>query len=343
VTHSTLAALGWSAHFAAQLDGSQPGEPARVSEVTRDSLTVLTLQGPVSIVTPQSTGLYAVGDWVLTDGLRALSRLDRTTEIARKGAGSQVARQLIAANVDTLAIVTSCNADFNPARLERYLALAASAGCLPLILLTRADECDDPSDLLRTAQKLSPIVTAMALNARDATEVAQLNVFCGPGQTLALVGSSGVGKTTIQNHLTGGAEAVGGIRMDDAKGRHTTTARALRPTLAGGWLIDTPGIRELQLSDAADGIHAVFSDVTDLLGECRFSDCSHEGEPGCAIQAAVAAGTLDPARLARWRKLEREDRFHSETLAETRARGRTFNKLYKNVGKARSKAKRDID
>jgi ribosome biogenesis GTPase len=341
LTSFTLADLGWSDHFDLQLEAGAIGTPARVSEVVRDSLTVLTADGPSSIITSDATGLYAVGDWVLTDGTRSLRRLDRTTEIARRAAGPTADRQLIAANVDTLAIVTSCNADFNVARLERYLAMASSAGCMPLIVLTKADQSDDPQTYVKTASRLSSLVTAFALDARDPADVARLNAWCGPGQTLALVGSSGVGKTTIQNRLTGVTALTQDIREDDAKGRHTTTSRCLRPTLAGGWLIDTPGIRELQLSDAADGIEAVFSDVTDLLGQCRFSDCTHESEPGCAIQAAIAQGDLDPERLARWRKLEREDRFNSEAVHERHARARAFGKKSRG-GKARSTEKRRL-
>jgi len=339
LTTDTLASLGWSAHFARQVAPDDPATPARVSEVSRAGLTVLTATGPASVITPDSTGLYAVGDWVMVQGPRVTARLDRLTEIGRRAAGPVAARQLIAANVDTLAIVTSCNADFNVARLERYLAMASSAGCLPLIVLTKADEAADPASYVNTAARLSSLVTAFALNGRDGTDVARLNAWCGPGQTLALVGSSGVGKTTLQNHLTGVIAATQGIREDDAKGRHTNTARALRPTLAGGWLIDTPGIRELQLSDAADGIEAVFSDVTDLLGTCRFSDCKHESEPGCAVQAAIAAGTLDPDRLRRWQKLSREESHSSETVAQARARARQMNKLYKS-GKRTARMKR---
>ncbi len=335
----TLADLGWSDHFARQLTADITGQPARVTDVSRSALSCLAERGPIAVAPPDQTGLYAVGDWVLVDGHRVTLRLDRTTEIARRAAGHTAERQLIAANVDTLAIVTSCNADFNPARLERYLAMAASGGCLPLIVLTKADQADDPAAYVKTAARLSPVVTAFAINAHDPDDVARLNAWCGSGQTLALVGSSGVGKTTLQNALTGVMAATQGIREDDAKGRHTTTARALRPTLAGGWLIDTPGIRELQLSDAADGIHSVFADVTDLVTQCRFSDCAHQSEPGCAVQAAIAAGVLDEGRLHRWEKLQREDQHNSDTIAQHHARERKFGKLVKQ-GKARMLHKR---
>ena len=341
LTDSTLADLGWSAPFSRQLDPETDAEatPARIAEVMRDHVLALTTGGPVPLITPDSTGLYVVGDWVLQDGIRVLRRLDRQTEIARRAAGPAAARQLIAANVDTLAIVTSCNADFNVARIERYLAMATQAGCLPLVILTKADQSDDPGSYGKTAARLSPLLTALTLDARLPEEAARLAPWCGPGQTLALVGSSGVGKTTLQNHLTGITALTQDIREDDAKGRHTTTARALRPTLAGGWLIDTPGMRELALSDASEGIHAVFSDVTDLIDQCRFSDCAHESEPGCAVQQAIAEGALDAGRLDRWRKLMREDQFNTESVAEARARFRKLGKMHKS-GKVRGKSKR---
>ncbi|MBM1222137.1 ribosome small subunit-dependent GTPase A [Ponticoccus sp. SC2-23] len=336
---SELAVLGWTDHFARQINDETVGAPARVIEVSRDHLTVLTPEGQITLVTPDETGLYAVGDWVLHDGSRVITRLDRMTEIVRKAAGPQAGRQLIAANVDTLAVVTSCNADFNEARLERYLAMTAQAGCLPLIVLTKADLSDDADELVKRAARLSPLVTAIAINAKDPEDANRLAPWCSKGQTLALVGSSGVGKTTLQNHLTGLSELTQDIREDDAKGRHTTTARALRPTLAGGWLIDTPGIRELALTDASDGIDAVFAEITDLAGQCRFNDCAHESEPGCAIKAAIEAGDLDPDRLERWRKLQREDRFNSESVAEARARFRKLGKMYR-IGKDRGETKR---
>lgn len=339
MTEHTLSDLGWSEHFARQLEAGDTAVPARIRAVNRRDIEGLSETGPMTLVTPEETGTYAVGDWVLTDGGRVTRLLDRTTLIQRRAAGHEAKGQLIAANVDTLAIVTSCNADFNPARLERYLAMAAAAGCLPLIVLTKADQSDDPERYRKQAEALSPLVTALAIDARDAEEVERLIPWCRNGQTLALVGSSGVGKTTIQNVLTGINEATQGIREDDAKGRHTTTARALRPTLYGGWLIDTPGMRELRLSDAADGIDAVFSDLAELALTCRFSDCQHETEPGCAIQAAIENGDLEPERLKRWQKLQREEQYNTETIAESRARYRKLNKMY-HEGKKRGVSKR---
>ena len=176
-------------------------------------------------------------------------------------AGETGGHQLIAANVDTLAIVTSCNDDFNPARLERYLAMCSAGGALPLVVLTKADLTPDADGFRRRAEHLSPLVSAVTLNACDTDDVARLHPWCTAGQTMALVGSSGVGKTTLQNALTGTAQLTQSIREADAKGRHTTTARSLRRTLAGGWLIDTPGMRELRLSQAREGIDAVFAEL----------------------------------------------------------------------------------
>ena len=245
------------------------------------------------------------------------------------------------ANVDTLGIVTSCNADFNTSRLERYLALAASAGCLPLVVLTKADEAADADGYRRRAEALSPMVAAIALDARDPDEIARLAPWCNRGQTLALLGSSGVGKTTLSNGLTGRGDATAGIREDDAKGRHTTTARSLWRTAAGGWLIDTPGMRELALTDASEGIDTVFADLTELATQCRFSDCHHEGDAGCAIEAEIAAGRLDPDRLRRWKKLQREEARNSESVADARARNRAIGKMYR-TGKAEARRKRGI-
>ncbi len=324
----TLASLGWSNHFLAQLDEGDAA-PARVCAVARDRVQALTPEVHLTLLTGShlSAGDIAVGDWVTTDGARVLRLLDRRTQLARRAAGAEGRRQLIAANVDTLGIVTSCNAEFNPARLERYLALAQSGGCLPLVILTKADLAADAAGFARQAERLAPLVATVAVDARDPGAAARLRPWTGAGQTLALAGSSGVGKTTLTNTLTGAGGAVQDIREDDARGRHTTTAREMLATAAGGWLIDTPGMREIGLTEAAEGIAAVFSDIGELAEGCRFRDCAHQTEPGCAVQAAIASGALDPARLERWRKLQREDERSTESVAEARARGRAFGRM----------------
>ncbi|WP_224816169.1 ribosome small subunit-dependent GTPase A [Hasllibacter sp. MH4015] len=344
MTTYSLADLGWSARHLSLLSPEEVADPhpARLTTIARDRAFALSASGPISLLTPSGlrTGDLVTGDWVLTDpDQTTITRLlDRDTLLSRRAAGEGRETQLIAANVDTLGIVTSCNADFNEARLERYLALAASAGCLPLIILTKADQCDDPGDFVRRAENLSPMVTAIALNAKAPDVVDTLRPWAGNGQTLALVGSSGVGKTTLSNALTGAAEATADIREDDAKGRHTTTSRGLARTIHGGWLIDTPGMRSLPLTDAADGIEAVFADIEALTQQCRFNDCAHATEPGCAVQTAVASGDLDPDRLKRFLKLMREDAINSEQVHESRARQKNLHKMYRstqNAGRSR--------
>lgn len=332
-----LTALGWSGHFAAHWATGDPGQPVRVSSVHRSRIAYMSEAGPGEV--PADARDVAVGDWIIVDEGRMDRVLPRLTELKRRAAGEVGMAQLVAANVDTLGIVTSCNADFNVARLERYLALAAQGGCLPLIILTKADQCDDPEGYRREAERISPLVTALAVNAKDADEAARLAPWCREGQTLALVGMSGVGKTTLQNHLTWEEDRTGAIREDDARGRHTTTSRVMRATKWGGWLIDTPGMRELGLAEAGEGIAQVFADIAELAEGCRFRDCAHESEPGCAVLAAIERGEVEADRVARWRKLLREDQINAESVREARARQKAQQKVY-NSGAQRGRHKR---
>lgn len=310
----TLESLGWSPFFADQLAVDEATlTPARIDAVHRSRLTALTHSGQVEIVLPahSDTAGYAVGDWVLADPLTHLldRRMTRKTLVQRRGEGNRPA-QLVAANIDTLFIVASCNADFNIARLERYLALANDAGTDPVIVLTKADTVADATDFTRQAAGLQRDLPVVALNARAADAIAALSRWCGAGSTVALVGSSGAGKSTLVNTLVGTTwrprQQTGSIREHDAKGRHVTTSRSLHPMSGGGWVIDTPGIRSLHLSDVAQGIDMLFAEITELAPACKFRNCTHDHEPGCAVRAAVEAGTLDPERLARWRKLQAE-------------------------------------
>ncbi len=338
----SLSDLGWSSHFAAQHAADPSFVPYRIAAVHRDRLIGLSPEGEVPLLTPnRSTGEFAVGDWVLADGHGRVQRLlDRRSLLQRRAAGTGASSQLIAANVDVLFIVSSCNADFNLSRLERYLALAHQAGSYPVIVLTKADTCADPSDYTSRAESLASFLTVLSVNALDPADIEQVLAWCPAGQTGALVGSSGVGKTTLANGMTGQSHATADIREDDARGRHTTTSRALHKMCNGGWLVDTPGMRSLRLLDAEDGVDEVFSDLIDLAGACRFSDCQHISEPGCAVQAAITAGTLDAARLERWRKLRREDLRNSETVAQSRARNKAFDKMVRTVKKAMKARKR---
>ena len=340
--HLTLTDLGWSDHFARQIMPGHAGEPARISDIHRDRVVAYSPNGQKVLLPDRPVSQISVGDWVMHDGHRVIRRLTPKSEIRRKAAGDGSAQQLVAANVDTFGIVTSCNADFNIARIERYLALALASDTLPLVILTKADQVQNPADFVLQSEKLSPLLTAIAIDARNPEDVARIFPWCKEGQTLALAGSSGVGKTTLRNGLTGEDQATAGIREDDGKGRHTTTARAMRPSISGGWIIDTPGMRELGLSEVAHGIDQVFSELTDLAAQCRFSDCSHETEPGCAVKAAIEAGQIDTERVRRWKRLQREDMINSETVAQTRARHKSQQKTY-NEGKRRGKSKRNFD
>jgi ribosome biogenesis GTPase / thiamine phosphate phosphatase len=321
----TLPELGWSNWFASQIaDDESDLTPLRVMEVHRTRMAALGVDGPLDIVAPhQNAADFAVGDWVLVNAAMTVQRLlDRASILDRLTAardGTGPATQLIAANVDTLFITTSCNADFNVARLERYLALAAGAGCTPVVILTKADGTDAPEDFRQQALALQRGLDVVTLDARSADVAGDLAPWCRPGQTVALVGSSGVGKSTLTQTLTGEAAETGEIREADGRGRHTTRFRALRPLLAGGWIIDTPGMRALQPS-APDGIDIVFDEITELVSKCKFRDCEHLSEPGCAVQAAIAAGQLDPDRLTRWRKLKREDKASAAAKAQAHQR-----------------------
>lgn len=339
-TPLSLADLGWDDHFADQItDETRDLTPLRLTEVQRDLLLALGQAGAVSLLPKDLAKTYAVGDWVLSDGTHAVQRLAPKTDLSRKASGHVLEKQRIAANLDTIAIVTSCNADFNLARVERYLAMILASGARALVLITKADLVDDPLPYLEQAQALSPLVTAVALDATDMASADVLAQWCRDGQTLALVGSSGVGKTTLRNRLTEDQAATQDIREDDARGRHTTTHRSMVRTRLGGWLVDTPGMRELALADASDGILALFRDIEELATQCKFSDCAHESEPGCAVKAALESGELDEARLERWEKLREEDAHNSETLVQTKARARELEKTYRQ-GRQQGRFKR---
>ncbi|WP_417259691.1 ribosome small subunit-dependent GTPase A [Celeribacter sp.] len=341
-----LKRLGWSQYFTAQMsvEEIETLTPVRISEVRRRNIIALTAELDrleLALTGDLVASDFAVGDFALTDGEKIVRLLDRKTVISRKSAGVTSQTQLIAANIDTLFITTSCNDDFNEARLERYLAIAIEAETHPVIIITKADrpERGSADDYVTRAKVIYAPADVIALNAKDPEAFGGLKYWCGKGQTLALVGSSGVGKSTIARGLTGLDIEIGDIREDDAKGRHTTTARSMHPMLEGGWLIDTPGMRELALHDAAEGIGTLFEDITDLSTTCKFSDCAHDTEPGCKVRAAIEDGTLDIERVERWRKLREEDERNSETVAEARDRGRKFSKMAKSVMKAK-KARR---
>lgn len=346
---SDLADLGWNTFFDSQLEPEARATafPVRVMAVHRDGLNVAgvgvdRMIPPFTATAGDEEASATVGDWLMLDlvTFRPRRLLQRKSLFKRRVAGTGHKLQLIAANVDTLFIVSSCNQDFNPARLERYLVLAREADIIPVVVLTKSDLTDAPEEFVRAAAKLLPGLLVEILDARDPASVVCLTPWCARGQTVALVGSSGVGKSTLVNTLTGvGRIATRDIREDDDKGRHTTSGRALYRLPGGGWLVDTPGMRALRLTDVKSGIEDVFSDIVVLAGTCRFADCRHDVEPGCAVLAAIDAGTLDSERLKRWRKLAAEEPHNTENIVERRGRGRAFGKMIKGV--TRDKPRQD--
>lgn len=331
-----LADLGWKRFFSAQVssDEAQSCRPVRVMAVHRGAVAVAgaELECMISSHLPDSRGEEdrpTVGDWLLVDrdSLEPVRILDRASLFKRRAPGDDRRLQLIAANVDTLFIVASCNQDFSPARLERYLVLAREVDVTPVVVLTKSDLTDAPEQFRDAARELQPGLQVETVNARDPASAARLAACCGRGETVALLGSSGVGKSTLVNTLRGSDSiATQPVREQDGKGRHTTTVREMHRLEHGGWLLDTPGMRELQISDAASGLAEVFDDIVALALECRFSNCTHAAEPGCAIQSAIAEQTLSTFRLSRWQKLTAEDITNTGSLAVRRARTRRSGK-----------------
>ena len=259
-----------------------------------------------------------IGDWLLMDTAGHFIRLlARKSLFKRKAAGSQLAEQLIAANVDTLIIVCSLNHDFNLSRIERYLTLAHDAGAEPLLVLTKMDLCSDIEAFLHQVKQLDPMLMVEVVNALDSSCNHTLQHWCKTGSTLAVVGSSGVGKSTLVNTLTDNSgQKTAAIRSDDSKGRHTTTARSMHFIPTGAVVIDTPGMRELGMWDVSEGLDKAFDEIEELAKKCKFNDCAHENEPGCAVKEAVEDGKISKERyesyISFFRELkERERRRYS--------------------------------
>lgn len=361
---AALRAIGWPSDEAgrpldpawqALVDAHPGGRPARVVEQHRTGYVVADAPGAAFGVESLGDWLRppgyrsgrtdpeerpGVGDWLLVEGpagaARALALLPRHSAIKRGAAGEHYKQQLIAANIDVVFVVSGLDGDFNPRRIERYLLLVHGSGAQAVIVLTKADVADAIT-LEQAREGLSQVATqdvdSLVVNARDAASVAALHRWLGPGRTAVLVGSSGAGKSTLTNTLLGIERMkTGAVREHDSRGRHTTTHRALIPLPAGGCLIDTPGMRELKPTGEED-VADTFADVEALAAGCRFRDCSHEKEPGCAVRAAVDAGTLDPQRLANFRKLAGEVAAAGDRLAtrlnqkaQARVQGKALNK-----------------
>jgi ribosome biogenesis GTPase / thiamine phosphate phosphatase len=343
----TLEELGWSAFFA---DAFEPYNredtiPARVAVRHHGPCELLTERGLLGGVPSgrlAESELPAVGDWVVArplDGERKAlieAVLPRRTAFKRKEAWRRSVEQVVAANVDTVFLVSAFHHDLNPRRTERYLTAAWESGAEPVLVLNKADLSADPVAEAASIEAVAFGVPVHLVSAVSGEGVDALQSHLEPGRTVALLGSSGVGKSTLVNRLAGSPVMATRELRQDGRGRHTTTHRELVPLPGGGLLLDTPGMRQLQLWAGEDALDSTFDDVVGLAGGCRFNDCSHEREPGCAVQAALADGTLPPERYDSWRKLQRELRAleirHDARLrAEARKEIRRFSRSRKKV------------
>lgn len=317
-----LPTLGWDPSFEEEWQRSAtPGQvPARIAAEHRGAYEVWAASGSgwsrvAGRLRHNLEALPGVGDWVALDALPGPDRtaviqriLDRRTAFIRGAAGRKASAQVVAANVDTVFVVCGLDEDFNVRRIERYIARVWASGALPVVVLTKADLVEDAAARVDEVSANAPGVAVLAISALCGSGLAELRAHLAPGRTVALVGSSGAGKSTLVNVLLGEERmATGAVRARDGRGRHVTSHRQLVLLPAGGVLLDTPGMRELQLFDEA-GLEAAFDDVAALAQRCRFADCGHGTEPGCAVRGAVEARALEPDRLAHFRQLGREAR-----------------------------------
>ncbi len=329
----TLRLIGWpyaglpdDAVWAGLFAAHPQAKPARVSEQHRSGYVVA--DGPEAALKAESLPEWqkprfpsheraAVGDWVLLEGKKIVALLPRHTSIKRGAAGEHYHQQVIAANVDTAFIVCGLDDDFNPRRIERYLMLVGGGGAEPVVVLTKADQTDYAPDAVDTLAELAAQdITVCAVNAKDPASVASLHSWLGAGKTAVLVGSSGAGKSTLTNTLLGiDKMKTAAVRENDSRGRHTTTHRALIPLPSGACLIDTPGMRELKPTGEEELSESGFADIEELAEQCKFRDCSHQTEPGCAVRVAIEAGEIDEERFLNYLKLRDEVAVAADKLA----------------------------
>ncbi len=345
--------LGWNAFFGEHFKKfAETCEPGRVTTVHKSGYKVYLREGEVRARASgnlrRSGGRPAVGDWVAVSrddagSFTIQAIMPRRSKISRKEAGRATGEQIIVANVDTIFIVTSLNRDFNLRRLERYLAIVKDSGAEPVVILSKSDVCEDKDQKVGEVREIAPDVKVYAISALENDGLEQLSPYLREGMTVALIGSSGVGKSTLINVLEGRErQKVGEIREDDSRGRHVTTERELIPLESGGIIIDNPGMRELQLWDAGDGLRDLFQDIDELARQCKFSDCRHETEPGCAVKAAINSGALPIKRLESYRKLQKEliaveRKKDPELMIADKMKWKKIAKLSREISRSREK------
>lgn len=348
-----LSALGFSPFFAQQLGPSHDSEfiPARIAAEHRGAFEVWSTTGAgraevAGRLRLELTGASfpAVGDWVVVRGAPRSRRtvviervLERRTVFTRGAAGRESCAQVIASNVDLVLVVCGLDADFSVRRIERYLARIWASGAQPMVILNKADLLDDPAARVKEVERRSAAVPIRVVSALHGGGIEAVRTCIHDGMTVALAGSSGAGKSTLVNALLGEAQMrTGEVRASDSRGRHVTTHRQLVLLSGGGLLLDTPGMRELELIDG-EGIDTAFEEIAQLASHCRFGDCRHDTEPGCAVKQAVESGFIDAARLDHYRKLEREARANRLRHDEHRRRQaeRVWGQLSDEVAKLR--------
>lgn len=312
------------------MGGALRGIPARVTAVHKERYEIVSAYGETyaRLKTKEYYGgceaFPTVGDFVMVDynpsgDSRIIATLPRRTFFSRRDPDKGRGEQAVAANFDYVFIMQSLNLDFNPKRLERYLALAWQSGAVPVVVLTKADLAEDCGEYVRETERVAVGVDIRVVSARTGDGLDGLSGYLRTGKTIVFLGSSGVGKSSLVNVLAGEEiMAVNSIREDDSKGRHTTTRRQLLMLKSGAMIIDTPGMRELGMWDISGGLGGAFADVEKFIGKCRFRDCSHDREPGCAVKAAIASGQLDISRWESYRDLKEEALDQAELLRRKR-------------------------
>lgn len=332
----SLTQLGWNSEFdmhfkSYALQGYEVGRVVSEQKqlyrlLTEDGEVLAQVSGKMRFQATAREDFPAVGDWViisLHDGGERASihgMLPRQSKFARKTAGTETEEQIIAANIDTVFLVNALNYDFNVRRMERYLTLAWDSGANPVIVLSKADLCTEVAARLAEVKEIALGVPVHVISSLTGEGLNQLVAYLQVGKTIAMLGSSGAGKSTMLNFFYGhDIQRVQAVRQGDDRGRHTTTSRELVILPQGGLIIDTPGMRELQLWGSVSGLQDSFGDVEELARQCRFSDCQHEQEPGCAVQSALQAGVMGQARFDNYLKLKKELAYLSRKVNQAEA------------------------